>query len=90
MKFTKEIKIECEVVPLILKWHTTVGKMIKARKRLGLSSQEYEKCFMCDKQFEDDFYPAFVSVKGVGNMFVCNECMERLQDHPTEKGGVQE
>ena len=88
MKITKEI--EYEVEPLMFNWHMTVGNFVTTRKRLGLSSEEYEKCFMCDKQFEDDFYPAFASVKGVGNMFVCNECMERLQDHPTEKGGAEE
>ena len=90
MKVIKRTMNEYEVEPLLLKWHITVGNFISKRKMLGLNSEGYEKCFMCDRQFEDDFFPAFVSVKGVGNMFVCNECMSYLmQDHPTEKGGVK-
>ena len=80
MKIIKTLVKEYEVEPLMLQWHMTVGNFISTRQRLGISSEEYEKCFMCDKVFEDDFYPAFVSVKGVGNMFICNECMNYLSD----------
>jgi hypothetical protein len=78
MKIIKTITKEYEIEPLVLNWHTTVGKMIAARKRLGLTYEEYEKCFICDKQFEDDYYPGFVSVKTIGNMFVCHKCMDCL------------
>ncbi len=78
MKITKTTVTEYEVEPLIMKWHITVGQFISTRKRLGINSEGYEKCFICDKQFKDDFYPSFISVKGLGNMFACNECMKNL------------
>ena len=76
MKFLKTTINEYEIEPLMLKWHMTVGRFVNIRKNLGINSDEYKQCFMCNKIFEDDFFPAFVSVKGVGNMFVCHECMD--------------
>lgn len=76
MKITKTTTKDYEIKPLLLKWHTTVGKFIKIRGRLGLDVESYKKCFICDKPFKDEDVPAFISVTGVGNMFACDKCMK--------------
>lgn len=78
MKVTKTFTVEYEVEPLALKWHMTVGNFIATRRRLGIDSEGYDKCFICDTQLADNFEPGFISVKGVGNMFVCDKCMNRV------------
>lgn len=78
MKITKTIKKEYDIETFPLKYNITVGKFVLARKRLNISFEEYEKCFICDKKLEEDSQPNYISVKGVGNMFACNECMDYL------------
>lgn len=84
MKITKITSNIYDIEPLMLKWHITVGDFVSARKRLGISSEEYEQCFMCDEPFAENVYPAFVSVKGVGNMFICDKCMDYLMNNQKE------
>jgi hypothetical protein len=54
------------------------GGFLEARKRMGLKTAKFERCFACRKAFadEDDVYLASV-VPGVGNQFLWGSAMRR-------------
>jgi len=53
------------------------GEFMGTRKRMGLSTERWEKCFACNHGFteEEDVYIGTVSQKG--NIFFCKSCVEK-------------
>jgi hypothetical protein len=51
------------------------GKFIETRKRIGLKTTMFERCFVCKMAFldDDDVFIASVTPK-VGNRFICAKC----------------
>ena len=88
MKVVKSYKRRYDIQPPVFKWSMSVGDYINRRKQHGRKTGEFEKCFVCGCSFEKDFMPNLAWVTGKGNMFVCDECANKIEStHPTEKGG---
>lgn len=63
-------------------WDMKHGKFISTRKRMGMKTAPYEKCFVCGYKFTDDEVPVFITVSnGIGNRFACAQCAEREENH---------
>lgn len=59
-------------------WGMQHGKFISTRKRLGLTTASFEKCFICGYKFKDDEVPIFITVtNGIGNRFACTQCANK-------------
>lgn len=68
---TYEVKLFPEV------WKTKHGDFIRIRKKYGMTTRQFEKCFCCEHQFEEDEIPIFIQVSEKGNMFACQECLKK-------------
>ena len=90
MKITKKYTKTYEIIPPATKWKMSVGDFIAKRKQMGLKTQGYDRCFVCGCIFENDFMPNLASVKTKGNMFVCDKCANKINDHSTKKGGAEQ
>ncbi len=53
------------------------GDFIRSRKRQGMTTRQFEKCFCCEHQFEEDEIPIIIQVSEKGNMFACQECLNK-------------
>jgi hypothetical protein len=52
---------------------------MNARKKYGMKTAEFERCFMCKKAFEDEEGVYFATVTpGIGNRFLCGACAEKV------------
>ncbi len=58
-------------------WNMIQRDLIERRKKIGLSTKQFEKCFCCGKILPLDEVPTFVQVQGVGNRFACKACTEQ-------------
>lgn len=61
------------------KWQTR-EEFVRIRKKIGLSTKDADKCFVCNHRFEDSetLYIALSGAKGTRNCFVCKKCAERI------------
>ena len=49
----------------------TVRDTISARERKGLKNSGLDRCFVCGKKFDDDYFPNLALIKGAkNNLFV--------------------
>lgn len=58
-------------------WDMSQRDFIEIRKKHGMSTKEFEKCFCCGKILPLDEVPTFVRVEGIGNRFACKKCTEQ-------------
>ena len=59
-------------------WEMKHGYFIAVRKRSGMKTTLYEKCYICGYKFADDEVPVFITVSnGIGNRFACTQCAEK-------------
>lgn len=63
----------------------TVGDFIKQRENLGLSTQGFKTCFVCERRLSMYRKPIVISVSGVGNRFACDACYEKYGGKANEK-----
>jgi hypothetical protein len=58
----------------------TAGEFIEQRERLGIGTQAFKKCFICERHLSMYRKPIVASVSGIGNRFVCRGCYEKYRD----------
>ncbi len=65
---------------------STHGAFIEARKRNGLKTEKFTKCFICEKKFkpEEDIFVVSVTPR-VGNRFICVDCARKNGNEYTNK-----
>lgn len=89
MKITKVIKrtYTLEIMPRGVMQGMTYGSFAEARTHFSREhNRKFEKCFICEKKFQDEDVPEMVTVKGHGNRFCCQECYAKME---AEHGTVQ-
>jgi len=59
-------------VPVII-W----GDFKQKREEMRMSYSKLSHCFCCGHKFADDEKVVVVTVKGEGNRFACQKCLER-------------
>ena len=62
-----------------VKWGMTVRDTISSRERKGLKNSGLDRCFVCGKKFDDDYFPNLALIKGAKNQFICDDCAEAVQ-----------
>ncbi|MZQ97180.1 MAG: hypothetical protein GT601_05855 [Acidaminobacter sp.] len=65
-------------------WKMTHKNFLNSRKFYGMTTKEFEKCFICEKTIDLDEVPIFIKVKGVGNRFACRKCAEKNSKNATK------
>ena len=78
MNITKKYSNTYKVIHAIAsKPFMKFGEFIEVRRRHGMSTARWEKCFGCNHDFADneDVYVGTVTEKG--NIFFCKSCVEK-------------
>ena len=78
MNITKKYSKTYNVIHAIAsKSFMKFGKFMEIRKRQGMSTARWEKCFACNHDFaeDEDVYMGTVSQKG--NIFFCKSCVDK-------------
>lgn len=70
-----------EVCKVLLHGHMpwNMGHFLATRIRAELSCKPYKKCFFCDHTFELAEVPVGISVRGIGNLFACTKCYDKVK-----------
>lgn len=67
-----------------------ISSFLETRKRRGMSTSKFERCFCCGKLIPLDSIPTVVQVdNGIGNRFACAECTE-IEATQAGEGGIDE
>lgn len=77
MEITKTVSKTYRVNFFPGSWDMMQKDFIESRKKFGMSTKEFEKCFCCGKELSLDEVPTFVQVQGVGNRFACRDCTKQ-------------
>lgn len=75
-KITKTITMTYAFKVFPAAWKMKQGEFLERRKRLGLSTKKFERCFCCGKELLLDDVPIFIQVEHIGNRFACKKCAE--------------
>lgn len=78
MKITKTVTKIYEITPVGKDFLSTAGEFIRYRKKIGLKTEPFERCFVCGRKFADNETPRVCIVKGIGNRFICKECEDKI------------
>ena len=81
MLITKTVSKTYEVTfyPYVLP-EMTWGEFRESRKKNGMNSSKFKKCFCCNHAFTDDERVIVISVSSIGNRFACKACLDREKD----------
>lgn len=63
------------------KWQMTVGNTISSIEKMGMTTKEFNRCFVCKRTFNYDDYPYLALVKNHKNVFVCEECAKKILEN---------
>lgn len=77
MKITKTTSKTYNIKFFPGNWDMVQRDFIERRKKIGMSTKDFEKCFCCGKTLPLDDIPTFVQVGGVGNRFACKDCTKQ-------------
>jgi len=65
------------------------GKFIVVRRRRGMSTEMWEKCFGCNRDFTDDEDVYVGTVTKKGNIFFCKSCVEKYNTEKKIEGEIK-
>ena len=68
------------------KWQMTVGNTIAAREKVHMSTNGLNSCFACKRSLNYDEYPYLALVKNHKNVFVCENCANKILLEKRESG----
>lgn len=89
MNITKKYSNTYEIIHAIAsKPFMKFGKFIEARKRRGMSTVMWDKCFGCDHDFTDDEDVYVGTVTEKGNIFFCKSCVEKYNTEKKIEGEI--
>lgn len=89
MHITKKYSNTYEIIHAIAsKPFMKFGKFIETRKRRGMSTERWEKCFGCNHGLTDDEDVYIGTVTKKGNIFLCKSCVEKYNTEVKIEGEI--
>jgi len=61
-------------------WNIEQGDFMRTRKKRGLKTKPFEKCFCCGHKFLEHEIPVVAKVSKIGNRFICSKCAKEVQE----------
>lgn len=60
------------------KWSMTIKDTIIKRAKMGLKTNGFDKCFMCNKKFDGADIPYLALIHNYKNQFICDDCAQKV------------
>lgn len=62
----------------------TATETIQKRKEASMPVKGLDRCFVCEKKFENGEYPHLAFVEKYENVFVCKDCAREISKNRVE------